>query len=220
MTLRHLKIFVEVCRQKSVTRAAEALYLSQPAVSLAIRELEEAYGVVLFDRISRRLSITDAGRKFYGYAAHITGLFSELGDAMKDWETSGRLRVGSSITIGTQLMPQLVKRFQAEFPEMEVFVTIDSSDEMERRLLQGEVDIALIEGEIQSGDLTSRPFFEDELAVVCGKCHPLAKKGQVSLQDLRDQKFLMREKNSGTRRLADSILLFHGITPEIGRAHV
>lgn len=91
MTIRHMKIFVAVCRQGSVTGAAQALYLAQPSVSLAIRELEEYYGVRLFDRISRRMQLTQEGRQMFSYASHIVSLFDEMEQSIKNWDSLGTL---------------------------------------------------------------------------------------------------------------------------------
>ena len=103
MTLRHMKIFVSVYQNNGITRASEELHLAQPSVSLAIRELEDYYGIRLFDRISRRLYVTEQGRMFYDYALHIVSLFDEMELGIRNWEHMGTLRIGSSITIGNFL---------------------------------------------------------------------------------------------------------------------
>ena len=103
MTIRHLKIFLSICSNDcSTTKAAENLHMTQPAVSLAIKELESHYGIALFDRIGRRLQITQAGLRFKEYASHITTLFDDMEKKMLNWDSFGILRVGASITIGSQ----------------------------------------------------------------------------------------------------------------------
>ena len=105
MTLRHIRIFLAVCENgNNTTRAARALYLAQPAVSRAVAELEEYYGVRLFDRIGRRLYLTEAGRRMWEYAVHICGLFDDLEKGLRGWDEQGVLRVGASITIGSPVM--------------------------------------------------------------------------------------------------------------------
>ena len=104
MTLRHMKILVEVYRQNSVTKAAQALHLSQPSVSLALRELEDYYGVTLFERVGRRISPTECGREFYGYAVHVVSLMDELETRMRNWDAIGTVRIGATVTIGTYLL--------------------------------------------------------------------------------------------------------------------
>ena len=124
MTLRHMKILVAVYQKGSVTRAAEALHLSQPSVSLAIKELEDYYGVELFTRMGRRIVPTECGNAFYGYAVHLVSLMDELETQMRNWDTLGTVRIGATITIGTVLLPGLVKQFQEEFPELKVEIRV------------------------------------------------------------------------------------------------
>ena len=109
MTLRHMIIFRTVCESDcNSTRAADRLHMTQPAISLAIKELEQYYGVRLFDRIGRRLKITDSGKLFLQYAIHITDLFEDMETGLRDWDSKGILRVGASITIGSQFLPGYV----------------------------------------------------------------------------------------------------------------
>ena len=112
MTIRHMIIFRTVCENGyNSTKAAEVLHMTQPAVSLAIKELEQYYGVHLFDRIGRRLQITDAGQHFLQYAIHISDLFSDMETRLRDWDSKGVLRIGASITIGSQFFPHYLKAF-------------------------------------------------------------------------------------------------------------
>lgn len=115
MTLRHMKILVAVYQKGSVTRAAEALHLSQPSVSLAIKELEDYYGVELFTRMGRRIVPTECGNAFYGYAVHVVSLMDELETQMRNWDTVGTVRIGATITIGTVLLPALSNSFRGNF---------------------------------------------------------------------------------------------------------
>lgn len=212
MTLRHMKIFVAVCREKSITLAAKKLYISQPAVSNAIKELEAYYGTPLFDRISKKLYLTESGKTVYHYAIHINSLFEELESSLKSSEVIGQLKIGSSITIGTHFMPNYVREFSERFPNIQTYVTIDSSDVIEKLVLDNELDFALIEGIVHSENIISKDFIKDELIVICDLNNPLLKKVYVSVDDLSDQHFLMRERNSGTRELAESILSLHNIS--------
>jgi len=212
MTLRHMKIFVSVCKENSITLAARKLYISQPAVSNAIKELEDYYDIPLFDRISKKLYLTEAGKKIYTYALHISSLFEELETTIKNSDTSGTLKIGASITIGTHFMPDFIKKSSLMHPDVQIFVTIDSSDIIEQMILDNKLDFALIEGVIHSENIISKDFIKDELIVICDLENPLLKKETVSVNDLSTQNFLMRERNSGTRELAESILLLHNIS--------
>jgi DNA-binding transcriptional LysR family regulator len=212
MTLRNMKIFVAVCQENSITLASKKLYVSQPAISTAIKEMENYYGVKLFDRISKTIYLTEAGKTVLSYAQHITSLFDELETAIRNTDEIGLLRIGSSITIGTHLMPEFIRQFSLKYPEIQIFVTINNSDIIEQLVLDNELDFALIEGVIHSDKLISKGFSSDELVVVCGLDNPLLKMDTVAIKDLETQKFLMREKNSGTRELAESILLLHNFS--------
>ena len=113
MTLRHIRIFEAVCDCGcNMTRAAEALHMTQPAVSLAVSELESYYGVMLFDRIARRLRLTEAGRSFLDYARRISLSFDDMERTVRNWEKRGVLRVGASVSIGAMLMPSYVAAFK------------------------------------------------------------------------------------------------------------
>ena len=111
MTLRHMKIFVSVFRHSNVTRAADELHLAQPSVSFAIKELEDYYGIRLFERIGKRITPTETGKEFFGYALHIVSMFDEMEKKIRNWDAIGTIRIGASITIGTHILPPLLKRY-------------------------------------------------------------------------------------------------------------
>lgn len=214
MTLRHMKIFAAVCDCKSATEAARQLGIAQPAVSLAVRELEEHYGVQLFDRISHRLYLTDEGKELLSYARRILSLFEEMGGDLKNWDSFGVVRVGSSITVGTCLTPDYVRRFRAAYPGVRVLVTVDNSAAIEKRILENRLDFAMIEGTVHSDRVAARRFQQDELVLVCGAKSKFAAKKELAPEELSFLPFLLREKGSGTRELFESTLLTHGITVE------
>jgi DNA-binding transcriptional LysR family regulator len=211
MTLRHLRIYVEVCRSASTTIAANSLNMSQPAVSLAIKELEGYYGVRLFDRISKRLYITSVGERFLNYASHIVSLFDDLEYSIKNMDALGQLRLGSSITIGTQLLPGYVKLFSNQWPLVHLKVTVDSTDVLINKVLNNDLDVALIEGESSSSFLVVEDFLTDELTVICSADHPFAAKGKITLSEIGSEKVLLREPGSGTRDLFDHVMAAHGL---------
>lgn len=204
MTLKHIRIFVTVYQEESITRAAEKLHMTQPATSLAIREMEEYYHTKLFERSGRGIRVTSAGTRLYPSAARLLSLYDEMDAEMKNWDTSGRLRIGSSISIGSCILPQLINRFSKKYPELELYVKVDSSDVIEQNILENHLDFALIEGSVHSEKLKSSVFLDDELVPVCSRFHPLAGAEDIELDSLKKEHFLMREPNSGTRQLADS----------------
>lgn len=211
MTLKHMKIFVTVCQCNSVTAAADKLFIAQPSVSLAIRELEEYYGIKLFDRISRKLYITEAGKKLLDYAVHIVSLFDVMEKEMRNWDTLGILRIGSSITIGNFLLTDYIKLFRESHPFMKVQVIIENSVDIENRIMANDIDFGLIEGITHNSQIESETFMEDELVLICGPAHPLSTAGQADITSLPSYDFIMREKGSGGRELFESSMLIHGI---------
>ncbi len=205
MTLRHMKIFVAVCDCGGMTKAAAKLYMVQPSVSVAIAELEKHYGVKLFDRIAKRLYLTDAGHRLLQYARHITAVFEEAEDAVRDCHI-GKLHVGTSVTIGNCLLSGYLKQFSAIWPQVDVQVTIDNSEHIEQGILENALDIGLIEGIPHSAYLHCDTIRDDNLMVICSPSHPFGKRESISISELRDQRFIMREKGSGSREILESLL--------------
>ena len=165
MTIRHLQVFSQVCSCGSVTAAAKKLFITQPAASSAIAELEAHYGIRLFDRIGRRLYITETGKRFLGYASHILSLFDEL-EQVRDWEEGGFLRVGASITVGNHLLPEIVRVFQQQYPAVAVKAVVDNSETIEEQVIHNEIDLGLIEGVVHSPQIESRTFFHDRMVLI------------------------------------------------------
>lgn len=212
MTLRHMIIFRTVCETEcNTTRAAEALHMTQPAVSLAIKELEQYYGVHLFDRIGRRLQITDAGTLFLQYAIHISDLFTEMETGLRDWNTKGILRVGASITIGSQFLPGYVKAFSNRCPGIDVRAIVDQADRLEKKLLANELDCALTEGIAHDPNIVSEAYLEDHLSIVCAANRGWHQGQFISLGEFQKQRFLLREPGSGTREVFDRTIAQAGI---------
>lgn len=215
MTIRHLKIFLAVCDGGcNTTRAAEALTMAQPAVSLALKELEQYYGVVLFDRVGRHLQITAAGKRLWEYASHITSLFDDMEKGMRDWDTFGLLRVGASITIGSQFLPNYVKAFYARHPGTEIRAVIEPSDRLEAQILSSDLDLALMEGMSHSPSLESEEYMEDHLVVICPARGRFVQGQTLTQEEFRSQKFLLREPGSGTRETFQRVMEEAGLSVE------
>ena len=211
MTLRHLKIFVTVCETGSTTAAGKKLHIAQPSISLAISELENYYGIKLFDRIAKRLYITEAGKKFLQYATHIVRLFEEMEKGIKNFDATGIIRIGASITIGNYLLPGYITRFKQIHPQMDVKVIIDNSEKIQQYILSNQIDIGLIEGIVHSPYIVEHKFRDDELVMVCGNDHPFANQKNIEISKLQSESFILREAGSAGREIFDSIMTSHGI---------
>ncbi|MDO5135235.1 MAG: LysR family transcriptional regulator [Eubacteriales bacterium] len=206
MTLRHLYVFTTVYQEMSITRAAQKLYISQPGVSLAIRELEEYYQVSLFHRINRKIFPTEKGELLYQYASQITELSRETEQMMRHPEIPLHFHIGASVTIGTTILPQAVKRFQDRYENCEVQVTIQNSRSIEQSVVKNEQDIGLVEDQIKNSQLVEIPFCQDPFHFICSSSHPLAKQREVSLEEICAYPFFSREIGSASREVQDSFL--------------
>ncbi|MFL0194264.1 LysR family transcriptional regulator [Clostridium sp. WILCCON 0269] len=212
MTLRHFNIFVAVCDKMNMTKASQALFISQSAVSQAISELESHYGVRLFERLSKKLYITQAGEKVLSYARYIIKLNTELENDMKTLQQYSSIRIGASVTVGAYVLPKLVSYFQKANSKIDIKVHEENTRNIEKMLLHDEIDIALVEGETTNPDILNRPFMDDELILICGCNHRFAKLSYVEPNELQKEKFIVREKGSGTRKTFEDKMLENYLT--------
>lgn len=211
MNIRHLRIFVAVFQYGSMTLAAKHLFISQPSISLAIAELEEYYGIKLFDRISQRLYITHAGEHLLQYAQHVIGLLDEMDNNVKNWDSIGEFRIGASITIGNYLIPELIPRFQKRYPDLKIRVSIFNSERIEQLILENKIDLGFVEYVSDHSYLEQQPIMEDHLSLICANDHPWFKQAFITIEDMQNEHFLLREKGSAGRDILDSFLNLHGI---------
>ncbi len=212
MTLRHFKIFVAVCDTMNMTGAAETLFMSQSAVSQAIAELENHYDVRLFERLSRKLYLTQAGQKLLSYARHMIRMNTEVENDMKALHKSGSIRIGASVTVCTHVLPKLVSLYKQISPQTDIEVFEDNTEKIENLLLHDQIDIGLVEGEIISSDILNRAFMEDELVLICGASHRFAGLTAVEPQELEKEGFIVREKGSGTRKTFENMMIANQLT--------
>lgn len=206
MTLRHFKIFICVCDTLSMTEAAKALFISQSAISQAISELENYYDVRLFERLSRKLYITQAGERLLSYARHMLRMSADIEKDMKALLQTGSLRLGASVTIGASMLPRLVKAFKQTHPETQISVIEDNTEQIEKLLLADKTDFGLVEGEIISRDILCSAFMEDALSLICAKDHRFAGCSAIIPQELEKEDFIVRERGSGTRKTFESVM--------------
>lgn len=212
MTIRHMKIFLEVYRTENITKAAEHLHMTQPAVTRAIQEIENYYGVHLFERINRRLYVTETGKQLYKQAIHIVDSFDNVEKTLRNWDTFGVLRVGSCITLGNFVLPELVCRFRENHPKIKIYADVSNGSNLQKALLNNHLDLAIVEGEVSEPDLMSQPFYSDHLKLILPPSHPLMQKKKIYLSDLSEYDLLLREKGSNGRIYIDNLFAVHGIT--------
>src|SRR5262245_5225590 len=208
MNLNHLAIFHAVAQAGSMTLGAERLDISQPAVSKQVQELERALGVHLFDRIGRRVHLSQAGEVLAEYARRLFALAQEAEEAMADVRAvgRGRLVIGASTTIGSYLLPGVLAELWRRHPNVELLVEIQNTEQVHRRLIGRELDVGLTEGCVQDEELDAEVFYCDELVVIAAPGHRLAGKTRVPLGALRQEPFILREPGSGTRAVEERAL--------------
>lgn len=206
MTLRHFKLFVAVCDTMNMTAAAEMLFISQSAVSQAIAELEKYYDVRLFERLSRKLYLTQAGEKLLSYARHMIHMNETIEKDMKTLLENGSIRLGASITVATCVLPALITSFKQTNPQADMTVVEDNTEQIEKLLLADQTDIGLVEGEIAAPELLSKPFMHDELVLICNPEHRFSNMSAVPPNELQKEDFIVREQGSGTRKTFENAI--------------
>lgn len=206
MADRRLQVFHAVAKQRSFTRAAEALFMTQPAVTFQIRQLEEQYRTRLFERRTGDVALTPAGELVFSYAERILALNDELDTRLAELsgEVSGQLLIGASTAIGETLLPQLLGEFDAKYPQVRARLIVGNSEMIASRVAERTLDIGAIDVESALPGLASTVCGEDELRVICAPDHPLAKNSRVSPRTLVGYEYISREPGSGTRECIEA----------------
>ncbi|MCX5571429.1 LysR family transcriptional regulator [Kaistia nematophila] len=216
MTLDQLRIFIAVAEREHLTRAAEALRLTPSAVSSAIHALEARYDARLFDRVGRRIELTEAGRVFLvearatiarAQAAELA--LAELGGLLR-----GTLEVQASQTIASYWLPSALVRFRAAYPSLGIHLQIGNTETVRHAVHEGLAEIGFIEGEIDDPALATRAVGEDRLILVTTPGHALARAATVGPEEIAATRWVMRERGSGTRSVFEAALTARGIQPE------
>ena len=218
VTLHQLRTFKAVADKLSFSAAGHDLRISQPSVSYQVKELEVALGLPLLDRLGKRVQLTEAGELLYGYARRTLNLLDEAAVALEEMRgiRRGSLRVGASTTVGIYLIPSALGAFKRLHPKLAISLEIGNRGQVQERVLKNELDLAVVGPVLKEPDLVSLPFMEDELVVIAPAGHRLAAKPGLSLRDLKDEEFLLRETGSGTRWAVDLAARRAGVTLKVG----
>jgi len=216
MADRRLQVFHAVAKHLSFTKAAEALFMTQPAVTFQIRQLEEHFDTRLFDRAHGRITLTPAGQVALEYAERILGLSAELDTRLKEMsgQVLGPLLIGASTTIAEFLLPQVLGEFKSRYPGVVPRLFVANSEAVQARIAERTLDLGFIEGESHLPSLVTDTCSEDELQVVCAPSHPLARTGSVAPKMLVEHAYISREPGSGTREVIDRYLQKAGVSPD------
>jgi DNA-binding transcriptional LysR family regulator len=217
-TLQQLRILKAVASEKSFTRAAEILYVSQPSLSKQIKILENRLGIILLNRENSTISLTEGGRVFLQYSERILALCEESCRALNDVKNGdrGNLTVGASQTIGTYLMPRVLALFAQNYPQINIKVQVDSTRVIAKNVVNREIDIAVVGGDVPEElkkNLDIENFVEDELILIVPKSHPFAlkKHKKINKDDLYHLNFITLNSTSTIRKFIDNILIQNNI---------
>jgi DNA-binding transcriptional LysR family regulator len=213
MNLGHLAIFHAVAEAQSVSRGAERLMVSQPAVSKQLRALERSLGVVLFDRTPRGVRLTEAGELLASYSRRIFALEHDAITALEDLKGMGRgrLSIGASTTIGVYLLPELFVKFRQQYPAIDAKLEVSSSLGVLQRLADGAIDVGFIESPAQSDGVSAERFMQDELVAIARPGHPILKRKRLSAKEFCAEPFIVRSTGSDTKSLVEQELARRGL---------
>lgn len=215
ITLRHLNIFVALYENKgNMTRTAEKCYIAQPAISLALSELEDLYSCRLFDRISRKLYINDAGTRLYGYAKKVLNLLEDMGNGMKDVSSGSSLRVGSCDSMDARRLPGHVAAFTRRYPETKVRSTVEATESLIGKVLNNELDIAMIDRKPENKLLVAEKYSSAKLVLAVSPELGFKDGQRITAAELASLPLVLREKGSGIRQAFDEAMKKHGCVVE------
>jgi DNA-binding transcriptional LysR family regulator len=213
LNLNLLRVFHTVARLQSFTRAAEALFLTQPGISKHVKSLEDHYGTRLFDRLGKKVVLTQAGETLFPSVDRIFQLLDRSEKEIADLKgmKSGDLRIGASVTIGIYFLPGILQQFQKLHPGIRVSLDIDLNRQIVEKILDNAVDIGLLGAPETDDRLSVTPFFKDELVVIAPVDRAWAARDAVRPLDLLGERFIFSQPGSGTRTIIEDRLRQAGV---------
>ncbi|MGH7429149.1 MAG: selenium metabolism-associated LysR family transcriptional regulator [Candidatus Methylomirabilaceae bacterium] len=213
MDLQQLKGFMAVAKHNSFSRASEELYRTQPAISKQIRALEESLETKLFHRLGRRIQLTDAGEILYRHAHRIFQVLEEARETISELKglQTGHLRISAASTIGTYMLPRALGRFKRRYPGIEISLAITNKAQVLAQVLGHEADLGFVGPPVQPEELQGEEYLLDELVLIVDPNHPLAHEEFVSIDQLKEEVYILREPGSGTREIMEEELARKGI---------
>ena len=211
-TLKQLQTFIEVAREKSVSKAAERLFVTQPAVSMQIRQLEDAFGLALIEPIGRNIRLTNAGHEFLTHAMASLAQLKDLESSMAEHVGMKKGRIDLAIvSTAKYFVPMLLVRFSQLLPGIEVKLRIDNRENILGLLSRSEIDLVIMGRAPTTLDCEATPFVTNPLGIVCAPDHPLSRRKRVSIDTLKDYEFVVREQGSGTRAAMERLFAQHDL---------
>ena len=216
MADRRLQVFYTVAKQLSFTKAADILYMTQPAVTFQVKQLEEHFNTRLFERSHGRISLTPTGELVLGYADRILALTGEMEARVGELtgQVTGPLMIGASTTIAEYQLPRILGEFKSRFPQVQARLTVANSETIASKVADHSLDVGLIEAPSHNPNLNTVACCEDELVMICTPAHALANRSSVNAKDIAEQPYVSREHGSGTREVIDEFFRDNGVNPD------
>lgn len=214
MADRRLQVFHTVAKVMSFTKAAETLHMTQPAVTFQVKQLEDFFNTRLFDRTHNKITLTDAGRVVYEFSDNILELYEKMNSQVRDLtgEVSGSLVIGASTTIAEYMLPCLLGAFKKQFKDVNIRLQVGNTDAIVSMVENNMIDLGLVEAPVNNKNLEVEVCRIDEMQVICPMDHPLAKRTEVTIEDVRKYPFINREEGSGSRSVIDSYVREQGFS--------
>ncbi|MEK5493714.1 selenium metabolism-associated LysR family transcriptional regulator [Paenibacillus sp. FSL R7-0297] len=215
MNFHQLHIFYTVSERGSFSAAALTLHMTQPAVTMQIQALEDYFGAKLFDRSTKKIMLSEAGRTLMPFALRSMQLMRETDQAMSAFThmLEGRLQLGASLTIGEYVLPRLLGPFGREYPNISIMMKVMNTTQIMEEINKHQLNFGLIEAPVSHPDMVIEPVMGDELKLIVPQGHPLAELSEVTLSDALGYPFVLREQGSGTRRVMEEQLVAKGLDP-------
>ncbi|RYE28237.1 MAG: LysR family transcriptional regulator [Sphingobacteriaceae bacterium] len=209
-----LEVFYTVAKRLSFTKVASELFITQPAVTKHIRELEEQYKTKLFERNGNKIRLSEAGLLLHQYAKEIFTIYRQIDFDLHTLtqRSQGLLRMGASTTIAQYIIAPILAGFREKFTDVQLSLINGNTAQIEKALLAREIELGFIEGRSKDQEISYQEFIKDEIVLVCGKDHPWAKKTSIKTASLREIRFVLREPGSGTLEVIDYALKSLGLS--------
>lgn len=216
LNFHQLHIFYTVAERGSFSAAAQALHMTQPAVTMQIQSLEDYFGSKLLIRSTKKIELSEAGRALMPFAQRSIDLMRETDIAMTQFTDmlAGRLLLGSSLTIGEYVLPRLLGPFGQQYPDITIMLKVMNTTEILEQIVHHQLNFGLVEAPVHHPDMVMEPVMEDELKLIVPAGHPLCDKKEVFLEEVIAYPFVLREKGSGTRQVMEDELIRQNIDPQ------
>lgn len=201
MDVRSLEVFLGVAKHLNYTRAGQEVNLSQPSVSVRIRQLESELGVKLFEQLGKKVALTDAGELLVPHARRVIAAIADAKQSIDELQglERGSLKIGASTTPGMYLIPKIIAQFKKRYPKVDIHLVIKDTRQIEAAVINNEFDFGFVGGHLAGDEVIVLPWLTDELVLVVSPTNPLARKKFATNQDLQQEKFILRETGSATR---------------------